>query len=190
MTEVTFENFGFYRIDSAYLKYLHNIDCEVQYTDEKDYDKKPFIGILVLIGDYDYFIPLSSPKDKHKSFRKVGRDYYLIYQPIDQTDIKKNDIIVQYQDGSSDKLLAFLDIKKMIPVPKQVYLKVDFNKEPDKDYVALLMKEYLFCQQIQNGICTKASKVYEAQKKTGKVHQFFCNYAKLEVACDQYQKES
>ena len=42
------ENLGLYNIDVNYLEYLHSIDSEVQFSLEKDYSQKPFLGILVL----------------------------------------------------------------------------------------------------------------------------------------------
>ena len=62
---ICFDNFGFYNIDIDYLKYLHDIDPEVQFDADKLYDRKPFLGILVVIGEYNYFLPLTSSKPKH-----------------------------------------------------------------------------------------------------------------------------
>ena len=61
------ENLGLYNIDVNYLEYLHSIDSEVQFSLEKDYSQKPFLGILVLVDTYTYFIPLTSAKPKHAS---------------------------------------------------------------------------------------------------------------------------
>jgi hypothetical protein len=41
---VEFKDFGFYNIDMPYLKYLHdNVDTEIYYSEDKAYDRKPFL---------------------------------------------------------------------------------------------------------------------------------------------------
>ena len=47
-----FKDFGFYLIDEPYLKYLHNIDEEVRGDEYKDYERKPFVGILAQVDGY------------------------------------------------------------------------------------------------------------------------------------------
>ena len=49
---IRFENLGLYNIDTDYLRYLNGIEPEVQFTQEKDYEQKPFLGILVTIDTY------------------------------------------------------------------------------------------------------------------------------------------
>ena len=187
--DVKFADFGFYNIDPTYLKYLHQIDTEVYYSETKDYSNKPFIGILFVIDDYKYFIPLTSRKQKHAKWKNVNNTYYLVYEIIARKWLKPNDVYKDVQDPNKCvKILAALDIKKMIPVPDSVYHKVDFEKEDDTKYKRLMEKEYLFCQTIQDGILERAAKIYLEQKKTGVVYKMYCNFAKLEEACDSYQK--
>ena len=57
-----FDKLGIYNVDHAYLKYLHDTDNEVFYSENMAYDRKPFLGIVIGIGDYKYFIPLTSGK--------------------------------------------------------------------------------------------------------------------------------
>ena len=51
----------------------------------------------------------------------------------------------------------------------------------------LLEKEYRFCQKIQDGILSKVTQIYREQKETGKVYPMYCNFSRLEDACNQYQ---
>ena len=74
----------------------------------------------------------------------------------------------------------------MIPVKAGLYSRIDFSSLDDRKYADLLEKEYRFCQKIQDGILTKASQIYTEQKKTGVIHPIYCNFAKLESACDTY----
>ena len=84
------------------------------------------------------------------------------------------------------KIFAALDLKKMIPVREAQYTRIDFSALHDRKYADLLEKEYRFCQKIQDGILTKVTQIYREQKETGKVHPMYCDFAKLEIACDEY----
>ena len=61
-------NFGFYTIDSDYLEYLSEIDQEVYFNSSYGHSTKPFVGIIVGIKQFKYFIPLTSAKQKHKTW--------------------------------------------------------------------------------------------------------------------------
>lgn len=69
----------FINIDQNYLKKLHNACSEVYYKSDQ-YENKPYIGILINADSRKYVIPLSSAKEKHKMWKNVDRDRYLIYE--------------------------------------------------------------------------------------------------------------
>lgn len=56
MTDIV--KYGFYTVDPDYLEYLNGIDSEVYYTSSYRNTIKPFVGIVVGIGSYNYFIPV------------------------------------------------------------------------------------------------------------------------------------
>ena len=61
-------NFSFYTVDSDYCDYLRSADPCVPYTmDSKSI--RPFVGIVLLINDYHYYAPLTSPKPKHMEMK-------------------------------------------------------------------------------------------------------------------------
>ena len=184
---ITFKDFGFYLIDEKYLKYLHDIDEEVRYDEYRNYDKKPFLGILVMMDSYTYFIPLTSAKTKHIRWKNVDKTHYLIYEIIDKKDRNPRDIVREYSDTKYLKILSALDIKKMVPVPEGVYEKKNFDQETDLKYKYLLQKEYSFCLKIRKGIIEKAENLYKQQKDTSVVFKYYCDFTKLEKACDEYE---
>ena len=58
--KIEYKDFGLYTIDVNYLKHLHDdVDQEVRFDANKAYDRKPFLGIIVTIDTYTYFIPLT-----------------------------------------------------------------------------------------------------------------------------------
>ena len=186
--DVKFEQFGIYNIDVGYLKYLHdNVDSEVYYSSTK-YEKKPFLGLVVGIGTYTYFIPFTSCKEKHKSWNNVAQDHYVIYEVVEKDRLSENAIYAPMNDNMAKHILAVLDLKKMIPVPKGQYSMIDFSEMKDNKYKALLIKEYRFCQGIQDGILQKVHKIYDYQKSTRNVRRFYCNFEALEKGCEEYGK--
>lgn len=183
---IRFEELGLYNIDTDYLKYLNGIEPEVQFTEDKDYAQKPFLGIVVMVDTYSYFIPLTSSKPKHTKWKNVGPAHYLIYEQVKKTELRKRDIFKSISDTDALKIFAALDLKKMIPVCDGLYTWIDFSSLSDKKYADLLEKEYRFCQKQQNGILTKVAQIYKEQKETGKVYPMYCDFTKLEDACDKY----
>lgn len=183
---VRFENLGLYNIDTDYLRYLNSIEPEVQFTEEKDYAQKPFLGVIVTIDTYSYFIPLTSGKPKHAKWKNVGAAHYLVYEQVKKTELRKKDIYKSISETDALKIYAALDLKKMIPVRRELYTRIDFSALSDEKYADLLEKEYRFCQKQQDGILSKVTQIYTQQKESGKVFPMYCNFAKLEEACDKY----
>ena len=55
------------------------------YYKPNGYDNKPYIGILVNKNDRKYVIPLSSAKDKHKTWKNVNKECYLLYEKAEKS---------------------------------------------------------------------------------------------------------
>ena len=72
-------NLKFITINQDYLKYLHSFCGEVYYK-PTGYETKPYIGILVQENNVEYVIPLSSAKEKHKTWKNVDVDRFLIFE--------------------------------------------------------------------------------------------------------------
>ena len=62
----------FINIEQIYLKKLHDACSEVYYK-PSGYENKPYIGILINKNDRKYVIPLSSAKEKHKTWKNVKK---------------------------------------------------------------------------------------------------------------------
>lgn len=61
--------------------------------------------------------------------------------------------------------MSVLDIKKMIPVPDDVYERIEFDDLGDERYQDLFEKEYAFCLTIKDKIRTRAEKFISIKKK-------------------------
>ncbi len=177
-------NLTFINIDQIYLKKLHDVCSEVYYK-ECGYENKPYIGILINKNDKKYVIPLSSAKEKHKAWKNIENDCYLIYETAAKSCMGTDDIWVSIDATNVKHILAVMDVKKMIPIIDGVYSRVNINPEPAdtetlRKYKDLLNKEYIFCLKIIDDVIAKANKIYDKQKKTGKVSRFCCDFKALE----------
>ena len=182
--------FGFCTIESEYLRYLNSIDSEVYYNASYRDSIKPFVGIIVLIDSFKYFIPISSAKRKHIGWRNVSDEYFLIYEIVGNEGVKQNGIYKVYNNDKWIHIMSILDIKKMIPVPEGVYQRIDFKLLEDFKYKDLFEKEYKFCLSIKAKILLKAEKLYEKQKVTGIVRKANCHFEILENAMLEWSKKT
>ena len=185
------KNLKFITINQDYLKYLHSFCSEVYYK-PTGYKSKPYIGILVQENDTEYVIPLSSAKEKHKLWKNVDVDRFLIFENCEKYEKGIKGIYVKNLDSSYKHILSVIDLKKMLPVKEGLYTEVNLNpsesdSETEKKYKVLLNIEYSFCLKIMDSIINKANKLYEKQLKTRRIIPFCCDFRLLEEKCKEYQ---
>lgn len=178
----------FINIDQNYLKKLHDACPEVYYK-PRGYENKPYIGILMNKNDKKYVIPLSSAKEKHKTWKNVDKERYLIYETAKKSSMGQGDIWIAEKEDNVKHILSVIDIKKMIPIVDGIYSRVNINPNDSdtddvKKYKDLLNKEYSFCLKIIKEVIEKANKLYDKQMETGNVVKFCCDFKILEEVAD------
>lgn len=58
----------FYEINPDYIDYLANFAPHIFHNKQKNQNNsRKYIGIVLSINNFDYFVPLSSFKEKHKN---------------------------------------------------------------------------------------------------------------------------
>lgn len=186
---VEFEEFGFYIVDADYLQFLNGKDSEVYYNASYGDAIKPFIGVIINIAEFKYFIPLTSAKEKHKKWKNVCDGHLIIYEVIDKKINITGDIYKDYSKEEKIHILSVLDIKKMIPVPSDSYSKIIFSELEDERYKDLFEKEYAFCLKVKGKILSKAEKIHKQQKETKITRQAYCNFSRCESALDEWIKD-
>ena len=166
-----FDKVQFVYIDMEYLKKLNEIESEIFFDPENvNYKEKPHLGILLNNDGREYVIPLTSAKEKHKTWEDVSASWYRIYEIIEKSEIRESDIIVdiknrdilnkialEEQDNYRQRILAVLDIRKMFPVKKGLYTKIKFEistklTKKENQKMLLMMKEYSFILNISDKI--------------------------------------
>ena len=181
-------NYDFYEIDTNYLKFLYENEKEVYYSESYSNKLKPYIGIVVCIKKYNYFIPLTSAKEKHKSLQNISDSHMLIYEILNNSKISSNDIFIKHTETSSKHILSVLDFRKMIPVPDGCYKRVSIKDIEDEKYKSLLTKEYNFLKTKQDKILKISKKLYDKQITTGKIARTHCDFKKLQDCMQNYIK--
>ncbi len=162
---VGFENFGFYTIDADYLQFLNSKDSEVYYNTSYRNAVKPFVGVVIDLAEYKYFIPLTSAKEKHAKWKNSCDEHFLIYEVVDKSVNIAGDIYKAYSNEKKMHIMSVLDIKKMIPVPLDSYERITFSELEDERYRDLFEKEYAFCLTIKNKILSRVEKYISDKRK-------------------------
>ena len=73
------EQLSFYTVDMKLIRNMHSQgdDRVFSVSPQVGKNNRPFVGLIVMLNDRQYCIPLSSPKEKHKSM-KNGLDFHRI----------------------------------------------------------------------------------------------------------------
>lgn len=167
-----------YVVDKKYINYLTQFDSRVGYVEYGE-RLKLHIGILLTIGDYHYYVPISSAKPKHKKMSN-SLDFHKL------------------QDESTGYLYAVLNINNMIPVPDNCLTQLKYNQvenfrsfgsEKQKtDYIYLLQKEKALIDNVQDILQNKALKLYQKCTSNPKssLAARCCDFKLLEEKCNSF----
>lgn len=167
-----------YLVDIKYIRNLSHADDHVMSVSPQiGKSDRPFVGIIVICSDKQYCIPLSSPKEKHKSMKN----------DVDFTKI--------YHDG---RLIGVLNFNEMIPVNRDVIFPVNTRRRPGDSYEMarykdLIINQLTFCRKNQDAIIRKANQLYDkvtSGKANGPLRRRCCDFKKLEYVLEHYQKRN
>lgn len=162
---------NFYVIDNNYINYLSQFDKHIAYNKNQ---KRPYIGVLILVEDYFYFAPLFSSKPKHKTY-KDNLSFFKIINKKNKSDLG----IIRFSD--------------MIPVPQECVSLLDI-KSKSYTYKRLLSEQYSYINIPKNRmkILDKAKRLYNIVVKSqeNKMSKFYkdlsCDFKLLEEKCIEY----
>jgi len=134
-----------YTVDTDYIDYLSKFQDHIWINDENQ-RLRPYVGIVLDIGGYKYFAPLSSPKAKHLHM-------------AERLDFIK----LEYRG----QLKAVINLNNIIPVPDTLITKIDIDNLQDKNYKDLLNIEMIAIRKKQSIITKNAQSVYSKVTKYG-----------------------
>ena len=156
-----------------YCNYLRTFDNKVPFN----YGKKilrPFVGVLFIVDNKEYFAPLSSPKAKHKL-------------------LKNNIDLIKIDNGK----LGVINLNNMIPITSNNYKIFNLRKLPTKleerQRVILLRNQLFWLNSNVLEITNKSKRLYQLYKTNhlpSRVKNRCCNFPVLEEKCDEYIKQA
>lgn len=174
------QRLALYTVNMKLIRNMHNQGDDHVYSVSPQTGKsaRPFVGIIVVCNERQYCVPLSSPKQKHKSMTN-SIDFHRI-------------------EDSRGKLIGVLDFNSMIPVRPDVVQKIDVRISPNdnastKHYKNLLLDQIAFCQQNQDTLVKKANILYTlvTTRKAKKALRDRClNWERLEAVLDRFKAAS
>lgn len=176
------DNLKLYEISEEYISYLRSFDSFVFSAKENDRNHtRKYLGIVYTINHYNYFIPLSSPKNT---------DYQMING---ERQIRKSIVpiirITSLSDSGSLELKGTLKLSNMIPVPASELTLYDFDHESDLFYKALIHKEMLFIRKNKHKITQYAKVLYKQKKEANPTVGYLkstVNFSLLEQKHDDF----
>lgn len=159
------EKLRIYRVTDKYIRFLNSRDSRVQFNKNAN---RPYVGVVLLVGEHRYFVPMESPKPGH-------------------ANIKPGVHIFKLAGGS----LGLLGFNNMIPVPACALIEFDFSAEPDEKYKRLLQKQLIEIARNRADILQKASKTYfdVVNKSNSFLVRISCDFKLLERAARFYDPD-
>lgn len=156
-----------YYVKENFINFLKSFDGNVRSNYN---ERRPYVGIIFTIDNYDYYIPLSSPKNKHLNM--------------------KNNIDFHKIDGGNKGVINF---NNMLPVLNSEAILVNINSLDD-EYKNLLNEQLIFIKKHQNLLRKKAKKLYYLMQEDDEnlsnhqrqVKQRCINFKKLEMIISAY----
>ena len=154
-----------YRIEEKYVSFLKSRDNRVQ--DNKN-RKRPYVGVVLYVSSYKYFVPMESPKPNH-------------------VNIKSGKHIMKMDDGN----LGLLGFNNMIPVPDSALIAFNIDDIHDEKYAELLRRQASYINRNKAAVYNHASSTYfhVTNKKNEFMQRVCCDFLKLEKACDEYDPD-
>ena len=172
-----------YSISDEYINYLRKKFPRVYSNKEniRTHTRK-YLGAVIEIESHKYYIPLSSPKDKH--------DYIMV---DGKKTIRKNSLIVmRIISGTNNnmELKGTLQIGTMIPVPDSEIELYDVENEQDQAYKDLVNEEIIYIRKHEKAIIKNAKVLYSKRKagEQNRVVQSCLDFIALEIECDNWKK--
>lgn len=159
------ESLRIYKVKEKYVRFLRSKDSRVLYNKNQS---RPYVGIVLHVGSYQYFVPMESPKPNHANI-KPGKHIFKI-------------------EGGQLGLLGF---NNMIPVPPEALIDFDIEKETDKKYAELLRRQSASINRSKADVMNHAAQTYYSvvNKKNKFLLRICCDFKKLEYASNQYNPD-
>ena len=179
------EEFKLYSVSDDYVEWLRKEFPNVysNKVNSRTHTRK-YLGVVLQIGQYHYYVPMSSPKDSDYQIAGENRVIKKSIVPIIR-------IVVKNKDGEKE-VKGTLRISHMIPVPTSELELYDLEHELDSTYKDLVQNEMIFIRKHREKIISNAKVMYN-QKASNDITAGYVKYALdfqvLETLCAAYERK-
>lgn len=166
----------FFTVKMKYVRNLMNIDHKniMSVSSQHRKNKRVFIGIIVMLDNHKYCIPLSSVEDKPK-YSKMS-----------------NNITFRKITNKSGEIIGVLNINNMIPVKEEYLIPFDMeisvsDDEKQRKYKKHCMEELEWCREHEDEIIMLARELHRmvCSNQSFKKRNICPDYRLLEQECDK-----
>ena len=178
------EQFKLYSVSDEYVEWLRK-DFPNVYSNKinsRTHTRK-YLGVVLQVGKYNYYVPMSSPKDSDYQIAGSNKVIKKSIVPIIR-------IVVKNSAGEKE-LKGTLRVSHMIPVPESELELYDLENESDDTYKDLVQNEMIFIRKNRERIESNAKLLYKqkvANDTTAGYVKSALDYQELEVLCDMFEK--
>lgn len=176
--------FKIYSVSDKYIDFLRKKHPHV-YSNKygnRTHTRK-YIGIAFTIGEFCYYIPMSSPKES--DYKRVGEE-----KVIRKSIVPIIRIVIENNEGIKE-LKGTLRISNMIPVPKEELELYDLENEDDALYKDLVQSEIIFIRRNKNKIKNFAKVIYKQKIENDSSANYInsaLDYKALEESCMEFER--
>ena len=175
-----------YSVSDNYIEYLRsNVDGHVfANKDERYVHTRKYVGVVLTIDKYKYYIPMSSPKNSDYIFSGDGS------KVIRKSIVPIIRMIDKSEDGTVE-LMGTLKISNMIPVPEGELALYELDKESDLKYKDLVEKEVRYINRHTREILRNAEVLYRQKTSDRKDIGYLkstTDFKRFEKAHDDFEK--
>ena len=176
------EAFKLYSVSDTYIEYLRKTYPNV-YSNKlaTRVHTRKYVGTVIQIEGFNYYIPLSSPKES--DYQKAGNN-----KVIKKSIVPIVRIVVKNAKGEKE-LKGTLRISHMIPVPDSELELYDVAGEIDEVYKDLIQNEIIFIRKNKDRISSNAQLLYKQKKLNDQSAGYVKSalpYTELEKLCAAY----
>lgn len=176
------EHLKLYEVSEEYVAFLRSAEKNVFSSKENDRNHpRKYLGIVLNINSYNYYVPLSSPKNTDYKF-------------VDGTPLIRNSVIpiiriTALSSSGNIELKGTLKLSNMIPVPDTELILYDIEREADTFYKDLIHKEIIFIRKNAKKITQNARILYKQKAENNPSIGYLkstVDFALLEQKHDEY----
>ena len=176
------EQFKLYSVSDEYVEWLRK-DFPNVYSNKinsRTHTRK-YLGVVLQVGQYNYYVPMSSPKDSDYQIAGANKVIKKSIVPIIR-------IVVKNSAGEKE-LKGTIRVSHMISVPESELELYDLENESDDTYKDLVQNEMIFIRKNREKILNNAQLLYKQKKVNDTTAGYIksaLDYEALECLCDLY----